>query len=41
MGADDGMGIVLAMAAAIDDSIKHGPLELLFTSDEEIGLIGA
>lgn len=41
LGADDGMGIALAIAAALDKNVKHGPLELLLTSDEEIGLIGA
>lgn len=41
LGADNGMGVALAMVAACDPNIKHGPLELLFTSDEEIGLIGA
>lgn len=41
LGADDGMGVALAMAIATDKTIKHGPIELLFTSDEEIGLIGA
>lgn len=29
------------MAAVQDERIKHGPIEILFTSDEEIGLIGA
>lgn len=41
LGADDGIGLALAMAAVEDSSVKHGPIELLFTSDEEIGLIGA
>ena len=41
LGADNGMGIALAMALAEDTKSTHGPLELLFTSDEEIGLVGA
>ena len=40
LGADDGMGVAMAQMAAID-TFAHGPLELLFTSDEEIGLVGA
>jgi len=40
LGADDGIGLALAMALA-RHNIAHGPIELLFTSDEEIGLIGA
>ncbi|MBR6894135.1 MAG: aminoacyl-histidine dipeptidase [Bacteroidaceae bacterium] len=41
LGADDGIGIALAMAILTDDSIKHGPIECLFTRDEETGLTGA
>lgn len=41
LGADDGIGLALAMAAVQDDKIQHGPIELLFTSDEEVGLLGA
>ncbi|CAL6031823.1 Aminoacyl-histidine_dipeptidase [Hexamita inflata] len=41
LGADNGVGIAMGMAAALDKNLKHGPIELLFTSDEEIGLIGA
>lgn len=40
LGADDGMGICLGLAA-LQEKIEHGMLELLLTSDEEIGLIGA
>lgn len=41
LGADNGIGIALALAIAIDDSVSHPPLELLFTVDEETGLVGA
>lgn len=41
LGADNGMGCAAAMAALIDPDMVHGPLEALFTVDEEQGLIGA
>lgn len=41
LGADNGMGCAMAMAALIDPTFEHGPLEALFTVDEEQGLIGA
>ncbi|PKL23754.1 MAG: cytosol nonspecific dipeptidase [Spirochaetae bacterium HGW-Spirochaetae-3] len=41
LGADDGMGIAMAMAALEDDSLVHGPLECLFTVNEEDGMSGA
>ena len=41
LGADNGIGVAAALAAATDTSVKHGPLELLFTLDEETGLTGA
>ncbi|MCH5233527.1 MAG: aminoacyl-histidine dipeptidase [Muribaculaceae bacterium] len=41
LGADNGMGCAAAMAVLIDDKIQHGPIEALFTVDEEQGLIGA
>jgi dipeptidase D len=41
LGADNGIGVAAAMAAAVDDSVAHGPLELLFTVSEEEGLEGA
>ena len=41
LGGDNGIGMAGAMAALVDDSIKHGPLEALFTVDEETGLTGA
>lgn len=41
LGADNGIGVALAMAAAEDASVVHGPLELLLTVCEEQGLEGA
>lgn len=41
LGADNGLGCATAMAVLLDDSIIHGPLQCLFTVDEEQGLIGA
>lgn len=41
LGADNGMGCAMAMAALLDDTLVHGPLTALFTVDEEQGLIGA
>jgi dipeptidase D len=41
LGADNGIGVASAVAAAVDPKVKHGPLQLLFTVDEETGLTGA
>ena len=41
LGADDGIGVAAALAILDDKSIQHGPLECLFTVDEETGLTGA
>ena len=41
LGADNGIALSMAMTAAIDSDIEHPPLELLFTTDEEVGLKGA
>ena len=41
LGADDGMGLAIALAAITDHDIKCGPLEALATVDEETGLTGA
>ncbi|MGN0161493.1 MAG: aminoacyl-histidine dipeptidase [Lachnospiraceae bacterium] len=41
LGGDDGIAVAMALAVLEDDSMVHGPLECLFTVDEEIGLIGA
>jgi dipeptidase D len=41
LGADNGIGVAAAMAAAVDPEVQRGRLELLFTTDEETGLTGA
>lgn len=41
LGADNGIGVAAALAVAEDETIEHGPLELLFTVSEEQGLDGA
>lgn len=41
LGADNGMGCAAAMAVLLDKELEHGPIEALFTVDEEQGLIGA
>ena len=40
LGADDGIGIALALAIMTDDEIRHGPLEALFTVGEETSMAG-
>jgi dipeptidase D len=41
LGADDGIGIAAMLAVLESTNITHGPLECLFTIDEETGLTGA
>ncbi len=41
LGADNGIGLALALALAEDEAVSRPPLELLFTVDEETGLTGA
>ena len=41
LGADCGIGMAAAMALLLDEETAHGPLEALFTVDEETGLTGA
>lgn len=41
LGADNGIGVATALAVLADESLVHGPLECLFTVDEETGLTGA
>jgi dipeptidase D len=41
LGADDGVAIAAMMALVEDPSLPHGPLELLMTVAEEVGLEGA
>ncbi|MFN8770117.1 MAG: beta-Ala-His dipeptidase [Neisseriaceae bacterium] len=41
LGADNGIGIAFALAILKSKDIKHGPLEILATTDEEAGMTGA
>lgn len=41
LGADDGIGMAIALAILESSEIEHGPIEALFTVDEETGLSGA
>lgn len=41
LGADDGIGVAAAMAIIEDDTMEHGPIEVLITRDEETGMDGA
>ncbi len=41
LGADDGIGIAASLAILASNTIEHGPLECLFTIDEESGMTGA
>jgi dipeptidase D len=41
LGADDGIGDAIELAILDSDDLEHGPLECVFTRDEETGLTGA
>ncbi len=41
LGADNGIGIAAQLAVLSDQNLEHGPVECLFTVDEETGLFGA
>lgn len=41
LGADNGLGVAAALAVMESQDLIHGPLEFLFTVDEETGLTGA
>lgn len=41
LGADNGIGVATALAILTDDTLEHGPLEVLITMDEETGMTGA
>ncbi len=41
LGADNGIGVAAALAIMTDDTLVHGPLEVLITMDEETGMTGA
>lgn len=41
LGADNGIAVAIMMAILDDNSLVHPPLEMLITTDEEVGLLGA
>ena len=41
LGADDGIGVAMELALLASKDVEHGPIECLFTVDEETGLTGA
>lgn len=41
LGADDGSGVAIMLAMMADEELKHPPLQLLFTTGEEIMFVGA
>ncbi len=41
LGGDDGIAVAYALAILADNTLKHPPLEAVFTTDEEIGMLGA
>lgn len=41
LGADNGIAVAMMLAALEDETLQHPYLECIFTSDEEVGLIGA
>lgn len=41
LGADNGVGVAAALAVCEDSNVQHGPVDLLFTIDEEASLRGA
>ena len=41
LGADNGIAVAMAMAILDDNTLDHPPIEVLITTDEEVGLLGA
>jgi dipeptidase D len=41
LGADNGIGVAAALDVLSSDTLRHGPLEALFTANEEAGMTGA
>ena len=41
LGADNGIAVAMCLAILAADNIPHGPLECIFTADEEVGMLGA
>ena len=41
LGADNGIAVAMMLAILADDTLSHPPIEAVFTTDEEIGMVGA
>ena len=41
LGGDDGIAVAYCLAVLADNTLAHPPIEAVFTTDEEIGLLGA
>lgn len=41
LGADDGIAVAMAMAVLDDKNAVHPPIEVVITTDEEVGMLGA
>jgi len=41
LGSDNGIAVAMGLALLDDDSVKHPPVEVVFTTDEEVGMQGA
>ena len=41
LGGDDGIAVAMALALIDSDDLKHPPLEVVLTVDEEVGMDGA
>ena len=41
LGADNGIAVAMILSILADETISHPPIEAVFTTDEEIGMIGA
>ena len=41
LGADNGIGLSMALAVLADNTLRHGPLEVITTTNEEDGMTGA
>ena len=41
LGADNGIAVAMIMSILADSTISHPPIEAVFTTDEEVGMLGA
>ncbi len=41
LGADNGIAVAMILSILADTTISHPPIEAVFTTDEEIGMVGA